>query len=306
MTGPLFHSWVQNPSLLDKNSLAQLQEITKRFPYFQSAQLLLAKNLKALNHIDQRRQLHIAAVYASDRTLLFGLMNETHPPIAEEKSESQRDVVLIQNRETEPPIPETPVILPITEEVNPIEIEIDEHIEKIATTEQTEENHIARQNLYDLIPEPLLYRIEDAELPPLETEEELDDIGVELSFDQWLAKLESSKIGLVKSKKKQIPESESTSNLKDNLALINDFLVAQAKEGKPQRTEFFKPSKAAERSNQSDFSVVSETLASIYEQQGKFELAFKSFEALELKYPEKSSYFAARKKIALEKLNALG
>ncbi len=305
MTGPLFHSWVQNPSLLDKNSLAQLQEITKRYPYFQSAQLLLAKNLKALNHIDQRRQLHIAAVYASDRTLLFGLMNETHPPIAEEKSESQRDAVLIQNSETEA-IPETPVIIPITEEVSPIEIEIDEPIEKIETTEQVEENHIARQNLYDLIPEPLLYRIEDAELPPLETEEELDDNGVELSFDQWLAKLESSKIGLVKSKKKQIPESESTSNLKDNLALINDFLVAQAKEGKPQRTEFFKPSKAAERSNQSEFSVVSETLASIYEQQGKFELAFKSFEALELKYPEKSSYFAARKKIALEKLNALG
>jgi hypothetical protein len=305
MTGPLFHSWVQNPSLLDKNSLAQLQDITKRYPYFQSAQLLLAKNLKALNHIDQRRQLHIAAVYASDRTLLFGLMNETHPPIAEEMSESQRDAVLIQNSETEP-IPETPIIIPITEEVNPIEIEIDEPIEKIETTEQVEANHIAIQNLYDLIPEPLLYRIEDAELPPLETEEELDDTGVELSFDQWLTKLESSKIGSVKTKKKPIPKSESTSNLKDNLALINDFLVAQAKEGKPQRTEFFKPSKAAERSNQSEFSVVSETLALIYEQQGKFELAFKSFEALELKYPEKSSYFANRKKIALEKLNALG
>lgn len=305
MTGPLFHSWVQNPSLLDKNSLAQLQEITKRYPYFQSAQLLLAKNLKALNHIDQRRQLHIAAVYASDRTLLFGLMNETHPPIAEEKSESHRDAFLVENSESEPS-PETPVFISITEEFNPIEIEIDEHIENIVTTEQVEENHIARKNLYDLIPEPLLYRIEDAELPPLETEEELDDTGVELSFYQWLAKLESSKIGRVKTKKKPIPESESTSNLKDNLALINDFLVAQAKEGKPQRTEFFKPSKAAERSNQSEFSVVSETLASIYEQQGKFELAFKSFEALELKYPEKSSYFAARKKIALEKLNALG
>ena len=305
MTGPLFHSWVQNPSLLDKNSLAQLQEITKRYPYFQSAQLLLAKNLKALNHIDQRRQLHIAAVYASDRTLLFGLMNETHPPIAEEKIESHRDAFLVENSESEPS-PETPVFISITEEVNPIEIEIDEHIENIVNTEQVEENHIARKNLYDLIPEPLLYRIEDAELPPLETEEELDDTGVELSFDQWLAKLESSKIGRVKTKKKPIPESESTSNLKDNLALINDFLVAQAKEGKPQRTEFFKPSKAAERSNQSEFSVVSETLASIYEQQGKFELAFKSFEALELKYPEKSSYFAARKKIALEKLNALG
>jgi hypothetical protein len=76
-------------SVLDRDSLPQLQELVRRYPYFRSAQLLLAKNLKVENHIDQRRQLHLAAVYASDRKLLFGLIEGTHPPLKDVGGNSQ-------------------------------------------------------------------------------------------------------------------------------------------------------------------------------------------------------------------------
>ena len=315
MTGVDLYKWIADPSVLDRDSLPQLQELVRRYPYFRSAQLLLAKNLKVENHIDQRRQLHLAAVYASDRKLLFGLIEGTHPPLKDVGGNSQHtteregidmevvaskeeiqigvlepvDEDIVSDYDVESPLAETPSLV----------LESGSSATEIIGKEEEDAKNVIHSSLYDLIPEPLIYRIEDAVLPELAPVEVSEDEPATLSFDQWL-----DRIGRAPGVSSRVtPRVSRPANSKDNLALIADFLAAQPKEGRTQRAEFFKPSKAAERSNQQEFSVISETLANIYEQQGKYELAVKAFDSLAVKYPEKSSYFAARKMTAQEKLS---
>lgn len=362
MTGDSFQAFVADPSRLDNESLLLLKELNTRYPFFRASQLLLAKNLRDLQHIDQRKQLHLAAIHASDRTLFQALLDGRHPVLVN-KSENhgpdkgsltgltafpvgrgenstatdgfitskphQKEPVLdgeVGKVESSPITPKPPKIPPVStkaendnnaefeEALNPPNISEtgmsinNENLEEVNTT-----NEKSGSDLHDLIAEHVLYRVEDLLLQePLssvkeekvtEDESAAGAIPDVMSFDQWITRLSAPS-----SEQKTPSESERPSppeitppshrlkkDLKDNIALIEDFLVSQPREGKSKRAEFFKPSRAAELSNTNDLDAVSETLANIYLTQGQHELAAKAFDALAKRFPEKSSYFAVRK-----------
>lgn len=88
----------------------------------------------------------------------------------------------------------------------------------------------------------------------------------------------------------QGPINKSEITKKDSL--IEKFIKDSPSINRPKQ-DFFSPEKAMKKSEVLDFAIATETLAKIYLKQGYPEKAIKVYEQLELKIPEKLSYFAA-------------
>ena len=90
--------------------------------------------------------------------------------------------------------------------------------------------------------------------------------------------------------KNQGPINKPENTKKDSL--IEKFIKDSPSITRPKQ-EFFSPERAMKKSEVLDFAIATETLAKIYLKQGYPEKAIKVYEQLELKIPEKLSYFAA-------------
>jgi hypothetical protein len=69
-----FIEYLTYPKTLGDSSLTSINKVVDKFPYFQTAHMLLAKNLYNQNNIHYNEQLKIAAIYATDRTALYNLI----------------------------------------------------------------------------------------------------------------------------------------------------------------------------------------------------------------------------------------
>lgn len=283
MTPEQFHSWIKDPASVRTEDIPKLREVTQRYPYFQAAQMLLAYALHRHNHIDKQEQLQRTALMVPDRKLLFDLLHDRIPAheVATETPQAEQE--------------QTPA-----KSTSPKE--------EPASTQETEKPEIQTEGEHllpdELIPDRVVYRIEDVlpddaqepqeKAPEAEPAHPEKPVG-EMSFIKWLDLLESGSLNENDRAKPTGHEEETPNSLRSNIELIEGFLNRPT-ESRQKRAEFFNPQKAAAKSQHEDFTFVSETLANIYVQQGKLDLARKAYEALSLKYPEKSSYFAARLK----------
>jgi len=198
-----FISILNNPTLLNKESILELTDLVNNFPYCQTAHILLTLNLYKEKHFRFDEEIKTTAIIANNRSVLK------------------------------------------------------KHIERI-------NNSLIPVSLPDEHPETYSKSLDQTK--PVE---ETADNGKksEITFGEKEAKR---------------PESE----------LIDEFIRKEPSITRVQHT-FFNPVDASRTSIVDDENIISETLAKIFFDQGKFGKAIRIYQKLSLKNPEKSSYFAA-------------
>ena len=298
---------ISDPSILDEKSLAALQELTARYPFFQAGRMLLLKNLHLLDNLLYEPELKKSAIYISDRTRLFELIEGMYPEKQPVEENRVREEVVEKPKEPEEKKEDRHSSVAVTGKVESVNdyFGVDDVTETIQGGKVGFSFNSGDKGQEDNVPEELLFDYEksdDAAAYSLsiydeeKVEEEAEKEG-SYSFEDWLSFVSTNRKG-----KKSEDEVKSKPERNKTLDVIDRFLSNEDKTIKP-KAEPAKGEKAPvkETSAVEGDELMTETLAKIYVKQGHYSKALKIFEKLSLKYPEKSVYFAQQIK-KVEKL----
>jgi len=79
---------IQHPETMDRDTLYELRSMLALYPYFQSARLLMLQNLFLLHDPSFDEELRRAAIYITDRKVLFQLVEASHYKMKPQKKET--------------------------------------------------------------------------------------------------------------------------------------------------------------------------------------------------------------------------
>lgn len=294
-----FISYVSSPEKLGSETLSQLSGLVSEFPYCQTSQLLFAKNLHNEKDIRFNRQLKAAAIYATDRKMLYRLVMQ--PALVKkilelEKADPKPAAGSPQTKETyiedhlavaegttspEKPEPgEKQVEIPAPEKSPGVKAETIYALEQEILKEAIAASYSLDESLRK--EEPVKEAAVNETEKTIEEKKKEERLSDRRTFTQWMAVLSKPDPGSVPAKAAKKPT-------------IDTILEKLAEDSKiTPKKDFFSPANVGRLSLVDDDKFVTETLARIYEQQGNYSKAISAYKNLSLKYPEKSSYFASR------------
>jgi hypothetical protein len=295
-----FISVIQDSAAISRNMVGEIQEVLQMFPYFQSAHLLLLKGLHNNSDIKFESQLKASALYISDREILYNLLKrEEHLKTAQTETEK------VEHSEPDPSVDNLQVVI----ESGKNSQELIQEIEK--DNQSKDEGRIAEFSLQG-IPRSLLINEELSQEESInmvylfDEEDERPEEKV-VYMDPSIAVPENDDLLELDLTEGAISDSEETpgeltpkvepvriSRKQVQSELIDKFILANPRiEPSREKTEHLFDDKSKSFIEEKGV-FVTETLAKIYINQGYYSKAIDIYEKLSLKFPEKSSYFAAQ------------
>ena len=250
--------YMKTPERMKGKAVDEVELIANTFPYFSIAQALLTIAYQNTDDGRYQEQLQRTAALMPNRDKL-------------------RLFTLIAKRRLE----STPEVADLPEEL-PAKEKVANSIQEI----EVQNGNIIHEKVF-IIPEIDLSGSHEelsAEMALLEEKRKsLDELKAIIA--NRLRELEAEK-----QRKETDKEPQKKLSRKE---LIDKFILENPSISRP-KAEFYNPLTVAQNSIIDQENIVSETLAKIYEQQGYVEKAISIYEKLGLKYPKKSSYFAAQ------------
>ena len=297
--------YIEDPSVMGPADVPELSRLTREFPYFQAAHMLLTLAAKRFDAGAYQHSLRKTAIVATNRARLFELISrfEEVPAMAGSvppKTELQPEPaklkdnagVLLKVVEHESEKAEAAEVKP-AEQKAPAE---EPALEKL-------EPEISRQVVTSFVEKevlntPALHKPQAPVSPPESVQP--------VSFGDWLSYLkknngqpyeqieEAVKVDKIKqaaqAEEKAAAEAERKSRKK---ALIDQIIEKNPGHIRAREdAKFFTPESKARESLLDNEHLVTETLARIYALQGNTAKAIRAYQILSLKNPQKSAYFA--------------
>lgn len=286
MNKTAFIRHIKDPELLGKESLPELMDLVVQFPYFSTAHTMLAMNFYCENHILYDAQLKMAASLMNDRNILRQHITK----IAKLKEQVALPDEYRPKQQPQPTVAETE-----TKTINENQPPVDSVEDTVMPVDQSpEQSAMPAAEPQAETTQPVSMQASDndsasqAELPTITDEEADDDAYLRKKSLEELKRLVAERIKKIEAEKKN---ASKTTPAKEDL--IEKFIRENPSISRPQQQEFYNPAIAAQQSVVDNENIVTETLANIFVKQGHFDKAIGIYEKLSLKYPEKSSYFAA-------------
>ena len=94
---------IKHPEQLDRDTLYELRSVLALYPYFQTARLLMLQNLYLLHDLSFDQELRRAAIYITDRRMLFQMIEAAHyqphtaQKLAQDKEERENRTISLIN-----------------------------------------------------------------------------------------------------------------------------------------------------------------------------------------------------------------
>ena len=289
-----FIKYMQYPEKLDEDSLSKLNELINEYPYFQTAHLLLMKSLHNQENIKFNKQLKISSCHLGSRKKLFYLLN------CENSNKFSTNKLKDQSYEADEKLSLSDAInrqKKISEELRKEYLNNLDSEKEEANNSTDKEKPIVESNL-------IIEDKEDMENISSDDDKNSNNPQQENSSSEQEIKEKAESINPeIQNLSYENDSTENTTNnkdktetgKKDNQALIDAFIensprIEVSKNHSSSQIDISKSSEIE------DPDLITETLAKVYIKQKHFSKALKIYKKLILKYPQKSTYFAARMK----------
>jgi hypothetical protein len=321
LSNDILIKYINNPGLLNSQTLKEIQLLTDQYPFFQTARLLEVKNYHTAESLGFQSKLHFGAAYVADRKILYELIypleTKTIKPGEKEKDETVTGKV---EKEIKPTLKENIADVmatqlqiissldPETAELVPV---VSLNIEKEYGGLETVENNVSHENTDDEIiwldgtetdhlvsvsqDEPSVLSVDKQEaLIDLEEEETVEQV----STDDDLTTEQPAENEIHMKVESDTPDTQPDIQMSDeDEAPSKSELIDRFIETNPRIAPPVGPVSEVDVSAESvkeDEGFLTDTLAKIYIKQGYYSKAIFAYEKLLLKYPEKSTYFATQ------------